>query len=107
MTTRLLAPHGGSQRDIATAVNQALKGKLNSGGTVTLTANAASTTVSNALISKDSGVFLFPQTAHAAAEIAAGGCYVDPSNTVKETSFTIAHANNSQDDRTYAYVILG
>ena len=98
---------GSSQRDISTAVSQALKGKLNSCGTVTLTHDATSTTVSNSFVGADSAVFLFPQTAHAGAELAAGGCYIDPANYVSKESFAITHANNSQTDSTFAYVILG
>lgn len=94
-------------RYFVTAINQALKGKINSGGTVTLAANAASTTVANAFVGGDSVIILFPQTAHAAAEIAAGGCYIAPANYVSKASFAITHANNSQTDRTFGYVILG
>lgn len=103
----LLPDHGGRPRDISLAVNQALKGKINSVGTVTLAANAASTTVNNAFVGSESGIFLFPQTAHAGAELAAGGCYIPPANYIKGTSFTITHANNAQTDRTFSYVILG
>ena len=49
-------------------------------------------------------VFLFPKTAHAAAELAAGGCYV---SAVAAGTFTLTHANNAQTDRTFAYVCLG
>jgi hypothetical protein len=47
---------------------------------------------------------LFPRTAHAAAELAAGGCYV---SAVGSGSFTLTHANNAQTDRTFSYVCLG
>lgn len=107
MTTRLLPPHGGLPRDVSLAVNQAIKGKINSVGTVTLTHDAASTTVDNAFVGSDSAVFLFPQTANAGAELAAGGLYIDPANYVSKESFAITHANNSQTDRTFSYVILG
>lgn len=105
--TLLLPPAGGSPRDVATAVNQALKGKLNSIGTVTLTHGAASTVVTNALVSATSVILLMPQTAHAAAEIAAGGCYIAPTDIVSGTSFKITHANNAQVDRNFSYVLIG
>lgn len=100
-------PQGGTPREVALAVNQALKGKINSVGTVTLAQSATSTTVDNAFVGAGSAIFLFPQTAHAGAELAAGGCYIDPANYLSGESFKITHANNSQTDRTFAYVILG
>ncbi len=105
--TTLLPPSGGSPRDVALAVNQALKGKINSVGTVTLTASAASTTVPNAFASSVSAILLFPQTAHAAAELGNGTAYIAPGDVVDGVSFKITHANNSQADRTFGYAILG
>jgi|SRR5581483_3856117 len=106
--SRLLPPDGTENtRDVATAINQALKGKINSTGTVTLTHDAASTTVSNALVSSSSVILLMPQTAHASAEVGNGTIYIQPSDTVAKTSFKITHANNTQVDRTFSYVILG
>lgn len=106
--TLLLPPSGtDDKREVATAVNQAIKGKLNSFGTVTLTHDAASTTVANALVSKTSVILLMPQTAHAAAELGNGTAYIAPADIVSETSFKITHANNSQTDRTFGYIILG
>ena len=107
MSSLFMRPGGGDPREVATAVNQALRGKINSVGTVTLTHDAASTTVNNAFVGDASAIFLFPQTAHAGAELAAGGLYIDPANYVSKESFAITHANNSQTDRTFSYVILG
>lgn len=107
MTSRLLQPAGATPRDVSTAVNQALKGKLNSIGTVTLAASVASTVVDNPLVSADSVILLMPQTAHAAAEIGNGTAFIAPSDTVDGTSFKITHANNAQTDRTFGYVIIG
>jgi hypothetical protein len=107
MSSRLLAEDGsGSDRDKNIAVNQALKGKINSVGTVTLTANAASTTVTNPLVG-DSGcvILLFPQTANAAAALAT--TYIATAGYTRSTSFVITHANNAQVDKTFSYVILG
>lgn len=107
MSSRLLQPAGGNPRDVATAVNQALKGKLNSFGAVTLAASVASTTVNNPLVGTASVILLMPQTAHAAAELGNGTAYIAPSDIVSETSFKITHANNAQTDRTFGYVIIG
>lgn len=106
--TRLLAEDGsGSDRDKAQAVNQALKGKINSVGTVTLTASAATTTVDNAFVSSSSVILLMPQTANASAEVGAGTIYIQPADTIDGTSFKITHANNAQSDKTFGYAILG
>ena len=50
------------------------------------------------------GGVLFPKTAHAAAEFAAGGCYV---SAVGKQTFTVTHANNAQADRTFFYLAIG
>lgn len=86
------------------AINELGKGRSNAVGTVTLTASAVSTTVTAINCGSGSVVLLSPTTAHAAAELAAGGCYI---STVANKSFTITHANNSQNDRTFGYVCLG
>jgi hypothetical protein len=105
--TPLLPPQGASDRDIAKAVNQALQGKINSVFTVTLTHDAASTTVNDPRIGSNTAIILFPQTAHAAAEMGNGTLYIDPANYTLKTSFVITHANNAQTDRTFSVVILG
>lgn len=102
--TLLLPPGGGSQRDTATAVNQALKGKINSVGSVTLTAGAATTTVANAFVSKGSAILFAAQTANAAA---IAEPYVTQANITEGTGFVITHANNADADKVFSYVILG
>ena len=91
-------------REISQVVNNILDGKLNSTGSVTLTASAASTAVSEARAGYDSVILFMPTTANAAAEQAAGGFYV--SSRGKQT-FTITHANNAQTDRTFEYIVIG
>lgn len=107
MATRLLPPTGAQERDVAIAINQALKGKINSTSTasdlVTLTDNDTTTTLTNALISADSHITFSPRTANAAAEIGAGGMYW----VAGDGSVVITHANNAQTDRTFSYAILG
>jgi hypothetical protein len=70
-------------------------------GDVTLTINVASTTVTLYGCSSTSLVALVPLTAHAAAEIATGNCYVVPA----KGSFTINHTNNAVADRKFRYVM--
>ena len=107
MTNLLAADGGGSDRDKNLAINQALKGKINSTGTVTLTHDAGSTTVANALVSKSSVILFMPLTAHAAAELGNGTMYVAAADITDGTSFAVTHANNSQTDRAFGYAILG
>lgn len=87
---------------IAVAVNNLLRGKILPLGTVTLTANAASTTLSTPNIGANSAVLLMPTTANAAGALAT--TYFD---TFAEGSCKINHANNAQADKTFTYVVLG
>lgn len=89
---------------IVFAINQLGQGRSNAVGSVTLTASAASTTVTAMTCGAGSTPVLTPTTAHASAEVAAGGMYV---SAVANGSFTITHANNSQSDRTFLYAIHG
>lgn len=91
-------------REIALVVNGILDGKINATGSVTLTASAASTAVTEDRAGDDSVILFMPTTANAASEQAAGGMYV--SSRGKQT-FTITHANNTQSDRTFEYVVIG
>lgn len=92
------------RRRIATTVNQILGGKINATGTVTLTANAATSTLTNSHIGYDSLIVLSPTTANASAEIGNGTIYI---GTYTTGSCTITHANNAQTDRTFKYAVLG
>ncbi len=107
MPTPLLPPQGAPPRDIAKAVNAALLGKINSVGEVTLAPGASSTVVENVLVSASSKLFLFPQTANAAAEMGLGVVYIQPGNVINGVSFSINHASSSDTDRTFFYAILG
>lgn len=84
-------------------VNNGLAGKLNIGGEVTLTANAATTTLSDPIITEDSSVALeMPLSANAAAALAT--TYFDRPT---KGSVVINHANNAQIDRTFRYTVKG
>ncbi len=95
---------GGDARQIAAVVNRLAQGKLNCGGSVTLSAGAATTVVSDARGTGSSVILLMPVTANAAAEIGNGTLYISARG---KGSFTIAHASNGQIDRSFAYAILG
>jgi hypothetical protein len=102
--TAALSPSETQPFRIVNAVRQLIAGRSNAAGSASLAAGAASTTVTAPNCAASSQVFLFPKTAHAAAELAGGACWI---SAVANGSFTIAHANNAQADRTFAYVCLG
>jgi hypothetical protein len=86
----------------ALAIQQLAAGRTNATGTVTLTANATTSTQTPINCAAGSCVFLFPTTANAATALAT--TYI---SAVANKSFTITHANNTQIDRTFFYVCLG
>lgn len=82
------------------AVNQALTGKTNNFGEVTLNAGATTTTLTNPLIAATSKIFFNPETANAQA--------IDlPRASCTEGSATLTHANNANADKTFSYLIIG
>jgi hypothetical protein len=96
--------HTRQLRDIARKINEMNRGWLNCTIQVTLTANAASTTIKDARISLlNTAVLMCPTTAHAAAEIAAGTLYF----TITDGQVVINHANNAQADRTFQMALIG
>ena len=101
---RRLPVEANNPREISQVVNNILDGKLNSTGTVTLSASATSTAVADERAGSTSIILLMPTTANAAAEIGAGTAYISART---KRSFTITHANNSQTDRTFGYVVIG
>jgi hypothetical protein len=104
MSALVLAADEKDVRKVNAAINNLAQGRSNAVGTVTLTASAATTTVTARNCGAGSVVLLSPLTAHAAAEIGNGTIYV---SAVANGSFTLTHANNSQADRTFGYVCLG
>jgi|TARA_R100000995_G_scaffold34655_2_gene15668 hypothetical protein len=90
------------RRQLAIVVNNSLDGKLNSTGSVTLTASQTTTTLSDRRLGGDSVIVFMPTTANASAGITS--LYVSAQG--KQTA-TLTHANNGQTDRTYKYIIIG
>ena len=73
-------------------------------GNCTLTANAATTTITDTNVLAASRIILFPTSANAAADVgSATGVYVSTKTT--ETSFVITHPNNANADKTFDYII--
>ena len=91
-------------------INGAMGGKLNAVNDpsflFTLTANAATTTLTDLRLGVNSAIFFDPVTLNAAAELAAGTIYVLTANRLNG-SYTVTHANNAQTDRTFRYLIIG
>lgn len=86
------------------AIRDLFAGRSNAVGSVTLTANQATTAVTARNCGPDSKIYLTPTTANAAAEIGAGTLYV---SAVAAGTFTLTHANNAQTDRTYLWGAFG
>ena len=91
-------------RRIVGTVNRINSGGINVTKDATLTANAATTTITDARISSQSFIGLMPITSNAAAALAT--TYV-PAATQLNGSAVIAHANNAQTDRTFRLLIIG
>lgn len=91
---------------VSRSVNQQLKGRMNTGGLFTLTANVASSTLTDDRVSVDNTVVLVPTTANAAAELGAGTLYQSETGRVNGSA-VFTHANNAQTDRTFRLVIIG
>lgn len=89
---------------LSDVANNILDGKLNSCFTVTLTANVASTTVSNARIRANSALVLVPTTANAAAALAT--TYQTFPNVTDQVAI-LNHANNAQADKTFRVFAVG
>lgn len=92
------------RRILALRVRDMLAGAHNACGNVTLTANAATTAVTDPRVSPASRIFFMPLTSNAALQLYGGTMYVSSRG---QGTFTIAHANNAQTDREYDYAILG
>ena len=88
-------------RKVAEACEACLEGKVRSIAQVTLTANAATTTITDRRIGVESFVHFMPLTANAAGEV---GYYV---SSQTEGSLVLSHATDARTDRTFRYVILG
>jgi hypothetical protein len=80
------------------------RARSNAVGTVTLVANAATTTVMAGNCGAGSVALLSPLTAHAAAQLGNGTIFV---SAVTNGSFTLTHANNAQTDRVFGFVAVG
>jgi hypothetical protein len=104
VTVQTISPAEQNLFTIVATIIQLCQGRSNAVGTVSLVANAATTVVQAINCAPGTTVILTPTTAHAAAEIAAGGFYV---SAVANGSFTITHASNAQIDRSFSWATYG
>lgn len=100
------APRDPSARRLWEVLAQVRRGKMDAVTELTLTANAATSTLAWKGLSPQSVVLFDPKTANAAAELAAGTMYVLTANRGNDT-WTVTHANNAQADRTFQVAIIG
>jgi uncharacterized secreted protein with C-terminal beta-propeller domain len=73
---------------------------------LTLTANAATSTLTWKGLSPQSVVVFDPKTANAAAELYGGTMYVLTANRGNDV-WTVTHASNAQTDRTFQVAVIG
>lgn len=100
---RLLPDETEHRSQLAQMLNDRVnRGKFNCTATLTLTANATSTTLVDERIGYSSYIDFMPQTANAAT--AKAGIYCD---TFIKGQCTVHHASSANVDQTFTVVILG
>jgi hypothetical protein len=87
---------------VASTVNEMLKGRANNVGSVTLMQSSTTTTISDIRIKQTMTAVLIPRTANAAAALA--NVYI---SAVADGSITLTHSNTASTDRTFDYVLHG
>ena len=97
LQTTKLPPQGGTPRDVATAVNQALDGKLACVGTHSYLLGDTTTTVTDTQVTAGSAVLLVPTTVDAR----------DATVAITDGSFTVTFAFATSGVGTLVYAVLG
>ncbi len=96
------------RRRLAQAINILNQGKMNAVTTLTLNANATTTTLTDARITQNSFLGFMPITANAAAALS--GLFVASrmaANGTANGTATLTHTNNAQTDKTFTVLIIG
>ena len=102
-TVPLSIPDQGQHlRLVSTSLNNTINGKLNSTGTITLAANATTTTLTDARIGGNSVILFTPTTSNGATANANLFVSAKASGTA-----TLTHASSSNTDQTFDYVVIG
>jgi hypothetical protein len=97
---RTLNYMGSNPREVAEVVNNAVNGKTNNTGIVTLAASTTTTTLNDERLGFDSVVLLSPLTANAAAQ----NPYI---STKAKGSVVITHTSVASADLNFDYIIVG
>ena len=97
---RTLPYQGGEPRAVAEVTNNAMNGKTNNTGNITLSASSTTTTLNDERLGFDSVVLLSPLTANAAAQ----SPYIA---SHAKGSAVIAHTSVGHADLLFAYIIVG
>lgn len=95
-------PGGADARTTATVIRNLVDGKSNNTGSITLTANATSTTLTDNRVGANSVIVLMPKSANAATAMTA--VYVSARGT---GTATLTHDSNAASDRHFEYAIIG
>jgi len=104
-------PRQWNHLDVFHVVNNAMQGKINCVGSLSLDVSPATTTaVSDPRITEESVVIFMPTNAVAATEFGAGTMYVSATavdvTDATASTFTVTHTS-SASARTFNYAILG
>ncbi len=94
--------HGQHLRLVSGALNNTIDGKVNSTGSITLTASATTSTLTDARIGANSIIFFMPTTANALT--ANANLYV---SARADGSATLTHASSGNTDQTFGYAVFG
>ena len=97
------------KRLVCLVVNNIMQGRTNNYGTVTLAANAATTTITFAAgrLSSNTTFILFPTTANAAADLGSATSIYESARDVAANTLTLTHPNNANADKTFRYALIG
>ena len=98
----LLSDEKEHRRQLATLLNNTIKGKLNAVTSVTLAASSTTTTITDARIGPNTFIGLEPTTANAAS--ARASLYVSART---KGSATLAHASSANVDQTFMVLLIG
>lgn len=93
--------NGALPQQVSNAINLLIDGKMNAYGAFTLAASTTTTVVTDLRSGPDSIILFTPMTANAAGAVST--TFI---STRAKQSFTLTHANNSQSDRTYTYIVI-
>ena len=97
---RTLPYQGGEPRAVAEVTNNAMNGKTNNTGSITLSSSSTSTTLNDERLGFDSVILLSPLSANAAAQ----SPYI---STHAKGSAVITHTSVGHADLNFDYIIVG